>query len=99
MHPILLLPAALLGFLAGAIVRGKREEEHASPLTGVPLVAWEQFVAVMAVHPKGHVDPRYKLGAFGMDARKLKDVGVMATAKKGAYGDQTGVWVEPGRRP
>jgi hypothetical protein len=95
MHPLLLLPAALVGFLTGSLVTKKRKGDDGprSPLPGVPLPAWEAFVATMAVYPKGHVDKRYRLGTFGMDARKLKDVGVMETASKGVYGDEAGVWM------
>lgn len=93
MHPLLLLPAALIGFFAGAVATNKKSKGPQSPLPGVPLLAWERFIAVMAVAPKGHIDKRYKLGMFQMDARKLKDVGVMKTAQKGVYGDESGVWM------
>lgn len=93
MHPLLLLPAALIGFLAGAVASNKKSKGPQSPLPGVPLLAWERFIAVMAVAPRDHIDKRYKLGTFQMDARKLKDVGVMKTAQKGVYGDEAGVWM------
>lgn len=94
MHPLFLIPAAIVGFFIGAKAT-KGGDEKKGPLPGfvIPIVAWERFVALMAVHPKGHVGERYKLGTFGMDARKLKDVGVMKTAAKGVYGDSDGVWM------
>lgn len=96
MHPLFLLPAALLGFITSSLLgsrKPKADDGPQSPLPGVPLAAWEKFVAIMAVYPKDHVDKRYRLGAFGMDARKLKDVGVLETAGKGVYGDEAGVWM------
>lgn len=93
MHPLFLLPAILAGFFAGAFTTGKKKPEVEITPLGLPLEPWERFVAVMAVYPKGHVDKRYKLGAFGMDARKLKDVGAMTTACKGVYGTEEGVWM------
>lgn len=91
LHPLLIIPAALVGFLAGRVT-GKHKASRA-PLPGVPFAAWESFIAVMSVAPKSHVSKRYKLGTFQMDARKLKDVGVMKTAVKGVYGDEAGVWM------
>lgn len=91
MHPLFLLPAILAGFFAGTFTK-KKPTVTIAPL-GLPVEAWESFVSVMAVYPKGHIDPRYKLGAFGMDARKLKDVGAMTTAVKGVYGTEDGVWM------
>lgn len=47
----------------------------------------------MVVAPKNHVSPRGKLGTFQMDARRLKDVGVVKAARKGMQGEEMGVWI------
>lgn len=91
MHPFLLLPAIMFGFVAGSLRRGNNQTS--SPIANVSLLAWERFVAVMAAQPKDHVDDKYRLGAFGMDARKLKDVGVMSAAAKGVRDGKSGVWM------
>lgn len=93
MHPLFLIPAALAGFFLGSKVVKSNEKKGPLPGIVIPIIAWERFIAIMAVHPKSHVGKRYKLGAFGMDARKLKDVGAMKTAVKGVYGDEDGVWL------
>jgi hypothetical protein len=95
-HPLFLIPAAIVGFLFGTKATKKlSDSEKKGPIPGfvIPIVAWERFIAIMAIAPKGNVSKRYKLGTFGMDARKLKDVGVMKTAVKGVYGDEDGVWL------
>lgn len=102
MHPLFLIPAALAGFFLGAKASSKNETKiKKGPLPGlvIPIVAWERFIALMAIYPKDHVGKRYKLGTFGMDARKLKDVGVMKTAVKGIYGDEQGVWMGAWTQP
>jgi len=103
MHPILLIPAVLLGFFTGKslarnTVRGDVGEDTTSEPTSVDLKGisvgnWERFVGLMAAHPKTTITPRGKLGAFSMDARRLKDVGFMVSAGKGRRGDQQGVWL------
>lgn len=90
-HPLFVLPVAAAGFLVGKLF-GKKKHSRA-PLTDVPFAAWESFVAVMTLAPKDHVSKRGKLGTFQMDARKLKDAGVMKTAVKGSFGDEQGVWI------
>jgi len=102
-HPIFLIPAVLLGILTGKAlarntVRGDvgddtTLEPTSVDLKGVTFGAWEKFVGLMATAPKGTVTPRGKLGAFSMDARRLKDVGFMVSAGKGRRGDEAGVWL------
>lgn len=103
MHFFLLIPAALLGFFTGKAlakntVRGDVGEDTTSEptsidLKGVTFGAWEKFVSLMATSPKGAVTPRGKLGAFTMDARRLKDVGFMVSANKGRRDNEVGVWL------
>ena len=70
------------------------------PLPGVPLHAWERFVLVMATAPRRHVTPRYRLGTFGMDARRLCDVGFMTAPRKVEVGGTAGgAWVGQWREP
>lgn len=103
MHPLLMLPAAILGFLFGR----KLGERHAtsttgaSPIAGVSLPQWEAFVAKMEVAGRDHVSPRGRMGMFQMDARRLADVGVMtkawkqgsAEAQKHGGSETVGIWV------
>jgi len=105
MSPIFLLPVGLFGFLGGAAFCTSRKglsmlpPEHPSPLPGVPHLAWEKFVAVMVVSPKNAATPRGRLGMFGMDARRLSDVGFMSRPRKTSVGDETGVWTGEWRTP
>lgn len=91
MNPLFIIPAAFGGFIVGRFMRGWKRSH--SPVPGVPFRAWERFVTVMVVAPKTHISPRGKLGTFQMDARRLKDVGVVKNAKKGMHGEEVGVWV------
>lgn len=93
MNPLLLAPAALLGFLIGTFRSQGKKPPAKAPLVGVKLGAWEKFVGVMAASPRDAVSARYRLGAFGMDARRLADVGAMTKAYKGSYGTEVGVWL------
>lgn len=95
MKATFLIPATLGGFLLGRLFSATKPKgnDKPSPLPGVLLGPWEGFVSVMATSPKEYVSPRYRLGAFQMDARRLKDIGFMASAGKGVYGDKAGVWV------
>lgn len=99
MTPILLLPAAVFSFLGGLSLGKSRRglsmlpPERRSPLPGVPIAAWRRFVAVMVVRPRGDVGPRGRLGYFGLDARRLADVGFMRGAHKERVGDEVGTWV------
>lgn len=96
MHPFLAIPVALVGFLLGKVTTKTSEKDAGggrAPITGVPLGAWEEFVAQMAVAPKGHVSERGRMGTFQMDARKLADTGAMTRAWKGRRGTRDGIWV------
>jgi hypothetical protein len=99
LHPLLLLPATIVGFFIGRVASGSGKSAVSAALQGAPAAAWARFVAVMAVHPKEHIDKRYKLGAFGMDVRRLRDVGLLETASKGVYGDEVGVWMGKWKAP
>lgn len=100
----LLLPVSVISFLGGAILGVNRKgmsmlpPEKQGPL-GVPLLSWERFVAVMAVAPRNTVSSRGRMGAFGMDARRLADVGFMNRACKMTVGSETGVWVGEWKAP
>lgn len=108
MYPLLLIPAALFGFLIGKKVAGKspgevvgseKNEEESTEVRGKAALAavnpdsWAEFVSVMESAPRSRVSARYKLGAFQMDARRLADVGVMTEARKVSYGPEMGVWM------
>lgn len=109
MHPLFLIPTAFLSFLTGAAFGfgkkkdgklGKSLTSPGSPFPGIPVAAWERFVAVMVVAPKTHISPKGKLGTFQMDARRLKDVGLMTKAsKKPVPGQTSGVWMGQWREP
>jgi hypothetical protein len=93
----LLLPVGIFGFLGGAALGASRKNLSMLPprrraLGGVPTVAWERFVTIMAIAPREHVSPRRRFGMFGMDARRLADVGFMTTPHKSTIGGESGVW-------
>jgi hypothetical protein len=98
MHPLLIIPAALLGFFAGVSSKSRKglsmtPHNPRAPLDNVPFMSWDRFVSVMVVGPKNNISKRGHLGAFGMDARRLKDVGAMVNARKGARNGEVGVWI------
>jgi hypothetical protein len=100
MLPLLaLVPVSVLSFLGGLSLGTSRRglsmlpPERRSPLPSVPALAWEKFVTVMVVAPRGHASPRGRLGYFGLDARRLADVGFMSEPRKATIGGETGVWV------
>lgn len=97
MHPLILLPAALIGFLGGRFF--SKPKHKSSPLPGVNLVSWERFVAILATSPPNAVSPTNKLGLFQMDPRKLKDAGLMTSTHKtkvnGLPGVYVGQWIDP----
>ena len=66
--------------------------ERRSPLPGVPALSWQKFVATMVVLPRGQVTPRGRMGYFGMDARRLSDVGLMRDPHKASVCGESGVW-------
>ena len=94
MTPLLLLPAAILGYTLGVSRKGLSmlPPEKGSPLRGIPALAWSRFVTVMVVAPKETRTPRGRWGMFGMDARSLADVGFIKSPRKTTVGAETGVW-------
>ena len=70
-----------------------------SPIKGVILVKWTNFVRTMARHDPQYTSPRGRFGMFGMDMRRLSDVGFARNAKKSNLGDEYGVWVGEWRAP
>jgi hypothetical protein len=104
MLPALLIPVGIFAFLGGAAFGRSRQglsmtPRTESPLPGVPLLSWERFVTVMAVSPPSQVTPRRRMGVFGMDARRLTDVGFMEEARKTSVAGEQGVWVANWRAP
>lgn len=109
MTPVLLVPAALFSFLAGAALgAGRRGSQTLSmlppgkipaPLPGVPAVAWRRFVALMVVAPKRSLGSRGRLGYFGMDARRLADVGLVERPRKSSVDGEEGVWTGSWKAP
>ena len=69
------------------------------PLQAIPLASWGRFVSVMVVAPRDKVTPRYRLGTFGMDTRRLADVGFMVEPRKATVGNEAGVWVGKWKAP
>jgi len=53
----------------------------------------------MAIAPKRQVTPRGRLGMFGLDARRLADVGFMTRPRKATIGGETGVWTGEWQQP
>lgn len=100
-----IIPFSVLSFLGGLSLGNSRRgmsmlpPEKRSPLPGVPLRSWERFVSIMVVAPRGVVSPRGRMGYFGLDARRLADVGFMSRPRKASVGGElgvwTGTWVEP----
>jgi hypothetical protein len=107
MLPVVL--PAILSFLGGAAIgaslgvsrRGLSmlPPSKPSPLPGVPSASWEKFVTIMVVAPRQTRTPRGRLGMFGMDARRLADLGLMTGAHKSQIGSEVGVWTGSWRAP
>ena len=103
--PLALIPVGVFSFLGGAALGRSRRglsmtPRTTGPLPGVPLHSWERFVLVMATAPRRRVTPRYRLGTFGMDARRLCDVGFMSAPRKvSVSGSAGGAWVGEWRTP
>lgn len=68
------------------------------PIEGVPILAWQRFVTMMVVAPKNTVTSG-RTGMFGMDARRLCDVGFMEKARKSTIAGETGVWTGTWKAP
>lgn len=93
----LLIPIGIFGFLGGAALGRSRRglsmlPPSRSPIRGIPASSWERFVSVMVVAPRSTITPRGKWGMFGMDARRLADVGFMKSPRKVVIGSEVGVW-------
>jgi len=105
MNPLTLIPVSVFAFLGGAALGRSRRglsmtPRTTGPLPGVPLHSWERFVLVMATAPRRRVTPRYRLGTFGMDARRLCDVGFMTAPRKVEVGGAAGgAWVGQWQAP
>lgn len=104
MTPLVLIPVGIFSFLGGAALGRSRRgmsmtPRNTSPLPDVPLLSWERFVTIMAVSPPAQVTPRRRMGMFGMDARRLSDVGFMEGARKSTVGDAQGVWIARWKAP
>jgi len=106
MSPLLFFPVAIFSFLGGALLgRGSRKNLSMLPpgkegaLRGVPLLSWERFITIVAVAPKKAVTPRGRMGYFGLDARRLADVGFMTRPRKTTVGGETGVWTGEWKKP
>jgi hypothetical protein len=104
-NPIALIPVSIFSFLGGAVLLRSRKNlsmlpaEKQGPLPGVPLMAWTRFISIMAIVPKKTMTPRGRMGAFGLDARRLADVGFMEKPRKATVGGETGVWVGEWKAP
>lgn len=104
-NPIALIPVSIFSFLGGAVLLRSRKNlsmlppEKQGPLPGVPIAAWTRFISIMAIVPKKTVTPRGRMGAFGLDARRLADVGFMEKPRKATVGGETGVWVGEWKAP
>jgi hypothetical protein len=98
MTPLALVPAAVFSFLGGISLGKSRKglsmlpPDRGSPLPGVSRGGWVRFVRVMVVSPKQAMTSRGRMGYFGLDARRLADVGFMRGARKATVGAETGVW-------
>ena len=104
-NPLALIPIGIFAFLGGSLLGRSRRglsmiaPKKRSPIDGVPLLRWERFVTVMAIAPKQNVTPRRRLGMFGMDARRLGDVGFMVSPRKATVGGEAGVWTGEWKPP
>lgn len=95
------IPAGLIGLLAGvglAQAGGPPSMLPKSPLRGVSVRSWVIFTTRLARHPRGHVTSRGQLGTFGLDPRRLVDVGLAASASKTDVGG-TGKWAAAWKSP
>ena len=105
MNPLTLIPVGIFAFLGGAVFGRSRRglsmitPKKGSPIDGVPLVKWERVITVMAVAPRRRMTPRCRLGTFGMDARRLADVGFMVAPRKATVGGEAGVWIGEWKKP
>jgi hypothetical protein len=104
-HPATLIPVGIFAFLGGAWLGRSRKgmsmrpATKEGPLGTIPLASWGRFVSIMAIAPRSQVTPRYRLGTFGMDTRRLADVGFMVEPHKETVGGEAGVWVGKWKPP
>lgn len=102
MLPLVIIPASLVSFLVGlALAQGHSglTMMPQSPLPGVLLVRWLRFTRRMARYPRDYESPRGHLGTFGMDPRRLYDVGLTHAPRKTTVGREAGVWTSEWRSP
>jgi len=102
MLPLVAIPIGLIGLLSGAaLATGRRGLTMLpeSPIKGIMLVSWTRFTTTMARHPKNYRSPRGRLGTFGLDGRRLADVGFLQGSRKATVGNETGVWVGEWKKP
>jgi len=100
--PLIAIPVGLTALLTGAALATSRRGLTMlpqSPIRGILLVRWTRFVRTMARHPRSYDSPRGRLGAFGMDARRLSDVGLCNGPKKATVGGELGVWTATWKKP
>jgi hypothetical protein len=102
MNPLYSIPISIGSFLAGVAFTTPRKGLSMlpkSPLPKVTLVLWSRYVGRMARYPKSYMSPRGRMGAFGMDARRLADVGFCESPRKTTIGREVGVWTADFRMP
>ena len=102
MLPLIAIPVGITALLTGAaLATGRRGLSMLprSPIRGVLIVRWTRFVRTMARNPRSYDGPRGRMGAFGMDARRLADVGLASCPKKTAVGGEVGVWTATWKKP
>jgi hypothetical protein len=103
MHPLYTIPVGIGSFLLGIMVAAPSRKgltmQPRSPLKGVRFVLWSRYVGRMARHPKQYDSPRGRMGMFGMDARRLCDIGFAVAPRKVTIGRETGVWTADFRAP
>jgi len=103
----LVIPAfTTIGFLAGAALCGPGRKgltmlpkAKGSPIKGILLVSWTRFVTTMARHPSTYSSPRGRYGMFGMDMRRLSDVGFATKPRKSSLNGEVGVWIGDWKEP
>ena len=79
--------------VAALALEGPEPETYASPLAGVDDDAWTCYVRRMRIARPDAVSPSYCLGAYGLSAAELGDVGLMTDVHKGEYQGRKGVYL------
>jgi hypothetical protein len=99
----LVIPAAIGGLLTGAALFGPGRKGLTmlpqSPIKGIVLIKWTTFVRTMARHRPNYCSPRGRYGMFGMDMRRLADVGFATNPRKGSKQNECGVWIGDWKEP